>query len=190
LLLKVNVTTERTFKHEELRAVGYIYLYTGTGGGKTTNALGLALRSVGHRRKVVIIQFLKWWKNTGEYKIRKRLEPYYEIYLFGRKGWHGLSNLGEEDKKLAKKALEFAKKIVREKKPHLLVLDEINLALYCGLLTVEEVFELLDSVPKKTDVVLTGRFASKELMDRADFVNEIIDVKHPEKIVTTKGIQY
>jgi len=82
------------------------------------------------------------------------------------------------------------KKIVREKKPHLLVLDEINLALYCGLLTVEEVFELLDSVPKKTDVVLTGRFASKELMDRADFVNEIIDVKHPEKIVTTKGIQY
>jgi len=170
--------------------MGYIYLYTGTGGGKTTNALGLALRSVGHKRKVVIIQFLKWWKNTGEYKIRKLLAPYYEIYQFGRKGWHGLSNLGEEDKKLAKKALKFAEKIVKEKKPHLLVLDEINLAVHCKLLDVDAVLKFLDKIPQKTNVVLTGRFAPKELIDRADFVNEIIDVKHPEKMVTTKGIQY
>lgn len=170
--------------------MGYIYLYTGTGGGKTTNALGLALRSVGHHRKVIIIQFLKWWRKTGEYKIRKKLAPYYEIYMFGRRGWHGLGNLGEDDKKLAKKALEFAKKIVKEKKPHLLILDEINLALYCELLKIEEVLEFLDSIPKKTDVVLTGRFAPKALIDRADFVNEIIDIKHPEEMVTTKGIQY
>jgi cob(I)alamin adenosyltransferase len=170
--------------------MGYIYLYTGTGGGKTTNALGLALRSVGHHRKVIIIQFLKWWRKTGEYKIRKKLAPYYEIYMFGRRGWHGLDNLGEDDKKLAKKALEFARKIVKEKKPHLLILDEINLALYCELLKIEEVLEFLDSIPKKTDVVLTGRFAPKALIDRADFVNEIIDIKHPEEMVTTKGIQY
>ena len=170
--------------------MGYIYLYTGTGGGKTTNALGLALRSVGHGHKVVIIQFMKWWKNTGEYKIRKRLEPHYEIYQFGRKGWIGLSNLGEDDKKLAKKALKFAEKVIREKKPHLLVLDEINLAVHCKLLDTNEVLSLLDKVPKKTDVVLTGRYASKELLERADFVNEIMDVKHPEKIPTTKGIQY
>jgi len=110
--------------------LGHIYLYTGTGGGKTTNALGLALRSVGHRYKVVIIQFMKWWKNTGEYKIRRKLAPYYEIYQFGRKGWIGLNNLTEEDKKLAEEALEFTKKIVKEKKPHLLVLDEINLAVH------------------------------------------------------------
>ncbi len=170
--------------------MGYIYLYTGTGGGKTTNALGLALRSVGHKRKVVIIQFLKWWKNTGEYKIRKVLAPYYEIYQFGRKGWHGLSTLGEEDKKLAEKALRFAEKILREKKPHLLVLDEINLALYCNLLDVKEVVNFLNKVPKKTDVVLTGRFAPEELIDRAEFVNEVVDIKHPEETVTTKGIQY
>jgi cob(I)alamin adenosyltransferase len=170
--------------------MGYIYLYTGTGAGKTTNALGLALRSVGHRRKVVIIQFLKWWRKTGEYKIRKMLSPYYEIYQFGRKGWHGLSNLGEEDKKLAQKALRFAEKIIKEKKPHLLVLDEINLALYCKLLEVKDVLELLDKIPKKTDVVLTGRFAPKELLEKADFVNEIVDVKYPKEMVTTKGIQY
>ena len=170
--------------------LGYIYLYTGTGAGKTTNALGLALRSIGHKHKVVIIQFLKWWKNTGEYKIRKMLAPYYEIYQFGRKGWHGLSNLGEEDKKLAEKALKFAEKIVREKKPHLLVLDEINLALHCKLLDVKEVLEFLDRIPKRTDVVLTGRYAPKELIDRAEFVNEIVDIKHPAEMVTTKGIQY
>jgi cob(I)alamin adenosyltransferase len=167
-----------------------IYLYTGTGGGKTTNALGAALRSVGHGRRVVIIQFLKWWKNTGEYKIRKKLRPYYEIYQFGRKGWVGLKNLDERDVKLAKKGLEFARKVVREKKPHLLILDEINLAVHCGLLDVDEVTAFLDSIPKEMDVFMTGRYAPKKLIERADFVNEVVDVKHPRKIPTTKGIQY
>lgn len=170
--------------------MGYIYLYTGTGGGKTANALGLALRSVGHKHKVVIIQFLKWWKNTGEYKIRKKLKPYYEIYLFGREGWIGLGNLGEEDKNLAKEGLEFAKKLVMEKKPHLLVLDEVNLALHCHLLDLDEVMKFLYSLPEETDVVLTGRYAPKKLIDKADFVNEVKDLKHPEELVTTEGIQY
>jgi len=170
--------------------MGYIYLYTGTGAGKTTNALGLALRSIGHKHKVIIIQFLKWWKNTGEYKIRHILAPYYEIYQFGRKGWHGLGNLGEEDRKLAFRALKFAERIVKEKKPHLLVLDEINLAVYCKLLDVEEVLRFLDSIPEKTDVVLTGRYAVRELIDRAEFVNEIVEVKYPKEMVTKKGIQY
>jgi len=170
--------------------MGYVYLYTGMGAGKTTNALGLALRSVGHKRKVIIIQFLKWWKNTGEYKIRKMLAPYYEIYQFGRKGWHGLSNLGEEDKELAHKALKFTEKIVKERKPHLLVLDEVNLALHCKLLDIKEVLKALDEMPKKTDVVLTGRFAPIELVKRAEFVNEIIAIKYPKEMVTTKGIQY
>lgn len=170
--------------------MGYIYLYTGTGAGKTANALGMALRSVGHKHRVVVIQFLKWWRNTGEYQIRNVLQPYYEIYQFGRKGWIGLGNLGDEDQKLARKALEFAKKSVEEKKPHLLILDEINLALYCQLLDVKEVLEFLDQIPEKTDVVMTGRHAPKELIQRADFVNEIMDVKHTKEMVATKGIQY
>jgi cob(I)alamin adenosyltransferase len=170
--------------------MGYVYLYTGTGGGKTANALGLALRSVGHEHKVIIIQFLKWWKNTGEYKIRKRLGPFYEIYLFGREGWIGLDNLGKEDRKLSEKGLKFAKNIVEEKKPHLLVLDEVNLAIHCKMLDIKDVLEFLDSVPEQTDVVLTGRYASQELIDRADFVNEVNDIKQPKEMVTTKGIQY
>lgn len=170
--------------------MGYVYLYTGTGGGKTANALGLALRSVGHKRRVVLIQFLKWWKNTGEYKIRNMLAPYYEIYQFGRKGWIGLNNLDERDRTLSKQGLEFAKKVVKEKKPHLLILDEVNLAVHCNMLTTKEVLELLDILPKQTDVVLTGRYAPQQFIDRADFVNEVKDIKHPKESVTTKGIQY
>jgi cob(I)alamin adenosyltransferase len=170
--------------------MGYVYLYTGTGGGKTTNALGAALRSVGHGHRVVIIQFMKWWKNTGEYRIRRRLRPYYEIYQFGRKGWVGLKNLDRRDRDLARRALEFARKIVKEKRPHLLVLDEVNLAVHCGLLEVDDVIKFLDELPRETDVFLTGRYAHKKLIERADFVNEIVDVKHPRVIPTTKGIQY
>lgn len=170
--------------------MGYIYLYTGAGGGKTANALGLALRSVGHNRKVLIIQFLKWWRDTGEYKIRKRLHPYYEIHQFGRKGWKGLKKLGKEDRELTRKGWEFAKRVVKQKKPHLLVLDEINLALHCKLLDVDEVIAFLEKIPKRTDVILTGRHAPKKLLQCADFVNEIIDVKHPRKLVLTRGIQY
>jgi cob(I)alamin adenosyltransferase len=169
--------------------MGYIYLYTGNGAGKTANALGLALRCIGHKKKVVIIQFLKWWKNTGEYKIRKKLYPYYEIYQFGRRGWIGLKNLNEKDKQLAEKALKFAEKVAKDK-PDLLVLDEINLAVYCKLLNVKVVLKFLEKIPKRTTIVLTGRNAPKELTKRADFVNEIKDVKHPKKIPTVKGIQY
>jgi cob(I)alamin adenosyltransferase len=170
--------------------MGYIYLYTGNGAGKTCNALGLALRSIGHNKKVVIIQFLKWWKNTGEYKVRTRLKPYYEIYQFGRKGWIGLKNLKKEDKYLAEKGLKFAENILKEKKPDLLVLDEINLTVSCDLLKTTDVLAFLDKIPKKTTVVMTGRNAPKELIKKADFVNEIKDLKHPRKIPTTKGIQY
>jgi cob(I)alamin adenosyltransferase len=167
---------------------GTIYLYTGEGGGKSVSALGLALRCLGHGYKVVIIQFLKWWKNTGEYKFQKN-HPNYKIYQFGRKGWIGLGNLDERDKELTRKGLTFAKKVLK-KKPRLLVLDEINLTLHCKLLDVTEVIEFLKTVPKETNIVLTGRYAPRELVQFADFVNEIIDVKHPEEIPTVRGIQY
>lgn len=118
------------------------------------------------------------------------LQPYYEIYQFGRKGWIGLGNLNEEDVQLAHKALAFAERIVEQKKPQLLVLDEINLALYCNLLNAKEVVDFLDRLPKNTDVVLTGRYAPDELIQRADFVNEVKELKAPKEMTMTKGIQY
>jgi len=184
--------------------MGYVYLYTGTGGGKTANALGLALRSVGHGKKVVVIQFLKWREDIGEYLIKNRLAPYYEIYQFGREVWLGEEEKTEEfagekfevecvksvDRELAKKGLDFARKIMKEKKPHLLVLDEIGLAVHWKLLEVKDVLELLDDVPEETTVVLTGRLAPKELADRADFVNVVQQVKMPKDFKLTEGIQY
>jgi cob(I)alamin adenosyltransferase len=184
--------------------MGYIYLYYGTGGGKTANALGLALRTVGHSKSVVIIQFFKWRKDIGEYLVRDKLKPYYEIYQFGREAWLGeeekaaefggerfnVESVKSHDKELARKALDFAGQVLREKKPHLLVLDEINLATQWKLLEVKEVLKLLDNVPEETTVVMTGRLAPKELIDRANFVNMVQAVKMPKRFKLTEGIQY
>jgi len=172
-----------------------IYLYTGEGAGKTTNALGLALRSLGHKHKVIIIQFLKWWKNTGEYKFPKQfnLKNYYKIYQFGRKGWHGFKNLTREDKLLAEKALEFTKKIVKKEKPNLLILDEINLAIALKLVNEKEAIATIKQIQKsnkKIDIVLTGRHATKGLIQLSDYVNKISVIKMPKKPEAKKGIQY
>lgn len=184
--------------------MGYVYLYYGTGGGKTANALGLALRSVGHNKTVVIIQFLKWKKDIGEMLVREKLAPYYEIYQFGREAWLGtkdktaefagtkfvVESAKKQDKKLAKDALGFAAKAMLETKPHLLILDEVGLATHWKMLKIKDVLKLLDHVPKETTIVMTGRLAPKELADRADFVNEIREIKKPKKFDLTVGIQY
>ena len=184
--------------------MGYVYLYFGTGGGKTANALGLALRSVGHNKHVVIVQFFKWKKDIGEVLIQDKLKPYYEIYQFGREVWLGEKDqtaefAGEKftiegakahDKNLAKEALDFAEKQMLEKTPHLLVLDEIGLATHWKMLSVKDVLKMLERVPAETTVVMTGRIAPKELVERADFVNEITQIKMPRKFELTEGIQY
>ena len=168
-----------------------LYLYTGEGGGKTTAALGLALRSVGHGHKVEIIQFMKGRKDIGEYKIARRLHPNYEIHQFGREEFVDLKNPAKEDYELAENGLKFAREVLG-KRPNLLVLDELNLAISVGLLKLEDVLKLLDEAPKGTVIVITGRYAPKELIERADFVNEVKDVKHPYKkgIPAQEGIQY
>ena len=168
-----------------------LYLYTGEGGGKTTAALGLALRSVGHGHKVVVIQFMKGRKDIGEYKIARRLHPHYEIFQFGREEFIDLKNPSNEDKELAEKGLKFAREELM-KKPNLMVLDELNLAVSIGLVNVRDVVKMLDEAPKDTVIAITGRQAPKELIDMADFVNEVKDIKHPYKkgIPAQEGIQY
>ena len=184
--------------------MGYVYLYVGTGGGKTANALGLALRSVGHNKNVVIIQFFKWKKNIGEVLVRDKLAPYYEIYQFGREVWLGekeqktefggetfiVESVKRHDRKLAKEALDFAAKILVEKKPHLLVLDEVGLAAQWKMLKTKDVMKMLENVPEETTVVMTGRVAPKEFFERADFINEVKQVKMPKTFKLTEGIQY
>ncbi|MCW4006795.1 MAG: cob(I)yrinic acid a,c-diamide adenosyltransferase [Candidatus Bathyarchaeota archaeon] len=184
--------------------MGYVYLYTGLGGGKTTNALGLALRCVGHGKKVVVVQFCKWSKDTGEVLIQDKLAGLYEIYQFGRKAWLGtkdktvkidgeafkIEGVTQEDKALAQQGLELALKVMLEREPYLLVLDEVNLAAHWKLVAEEAVLDLLSKVPEQTTVVLTGRYAPKSFIDRADFVNFVEPVKMPKTFTQTKGIQY
>jgi cob(I)alamin adenosyltransferase len=187
--------------------MGHVYLYYGIGGGKTAASLGLALRSLGHGHHVVIIQFLKYWKKTGEFKAAKTLTPLYEIKQFGRPGWirtgkagievdvggfkASLRSTAEEDKAAARKALKYAEKVIcSEHPPELIILDEVCLAAHMGIVESGDVIALLDKLPPETDAVLTGRYTPKALIDRADFVNEVREVKAPKSFVSTKGIQY
>ncbi|MBW2981904.1 cob(I)yrinic acid a,c-diamide adenosyltransferase [Candidatus Woesearchaeota archaeon] len=167
-----------------------IYLWTGEGAGKTTSALGVALRAVGHRMNVIVVQFMKGRKNIGEYKIMKKLKPNYQIYQFGKKEFiRPLNRPSEKDKELALKGLEFARKAAK-KKPRLLILDEINLACAIGLVDVNDVIDLVKHCSKYTIVYLSGRRAPAKLKKIADFVNEIKLLKSPKKYPIRKGIEY
>ena len=107
------------------RRKGLIYLYTGEGGGKTTNAFGFALRAIGHGYKAVIVQFMKGWADIGEVKACKRLAPECEVHQFGRKEFVDPKNPAPEDIKLAKDGLAFARRTLK-KRPKLLVLDSVG----------------------------------------------------------------
>jgi len=185
--------------------MGHVYLYYGSGGGKTTSALGLALRSVGHGRRVVVVQFMKWYSDTGEVKVAPLLQPYYEIRQFGRDGWLKIGERGSppeeaedlvvrererKDEEAAEEALDYAGEVLGKEKPDLLVLDEVCLAVHAGLLRVEDVLALLEKPLENTDIVMTGRYAPRELVDRADFVNEVMLVKAPKDFINERGIQY
>lgn len=183
---------------QDYRKNARIHLYTGDGEGKTTTALGLTMRAIGHNHKVVIVQFMKAWKNTGEYKIRKQLRNY-EIYATGRndetKGWINLKNPSETDRKCAQKALELVNRIIKRKnknRPGLLILDEINLAAAIGLVKVSDILKITKKAPKNMVIVLTGRRAPQQLIRTADLVTYMKDIKHPFKKGATaiEGIEY
>lgn len=170
---------------------GLVYLWTGNGAGKTTSALGVALRAVGHGKKVIVIQFLKGQKNIGEYKIMEKLAPFYEIYQFGGEEFVDPKNLKPEDYEKAQKGLEFAKECLK-KKPFLLILDELNLIAAGNLISKEKILGLLNGAPKETTIYITGRYAPQWLVDRADFATEIKEIKHPiqKGFIAKEGIEY
>jgi len=168
-----------------------IHVYTGDGEGKTLTALGLALRAVGHGKKVVMIQFMKGKKDTGEYLIKDRLGPEFELYQFGREEFVNLENPEDIDIELARRGLEFAKEIL-SKEPNILILDEINLAVSTGLLSLKDVINFLSRLPDEMTVVLTGRHAPGELIEMAGLVTEMKYIKHPFErgLAGRRGLDY
>ena len=158
---------------------GYIHLYTGDGKGKTTASLGLALRAVGNGLRVLVIQFLKSGDDsTGEEMAAKRLSPELEIRRRGAPGFVRPGQVTEEDRELARSALAEAAGEVASGVWDMIVLDEINVAVDLGLIPLAEVLSLLDRKPDGLELVLTGRGAPKELVQRADLVTEMREVKH------------
>ncbi|MBD3361853.1 cob(I)yrinic acid a,c-diamide adenosyltransferase [Candidatus Woesearchaeota archaeon] len=173
-----------------MRMKAKIYLWTGNGWGKTTSALGATIRALGHGYKVSVIQFMKGWgSRVGEVKIAKKLGPKFQLKQFGSKKWIHLKKPSFKDKENAKKGL-LAAYSEAKKKPFLLVLDEINLAVRIGLLKEKEVLAFLDNINPKTTVYLTGRKATPGLLKRADYVNEILCKKKPKPSIAKKGIDY
>jgi cob(I)alamin adenosyltransferase len=175
---------------------GPVLVNTGDGKGKTTAALGLALRAAGHDMKVLILQFIKDKNMTGEARIiAEKLKPLIDIEQLG-KGFirfkdGKLEPTGEQIRN-AGDSFKYAKEKIRSGDYDMIILDEINNVISYGLLKVEEVIEVIKNKPEELCLVLTGRNAPSELMDIADTVTEMKEIKHDFRkgIKARKGIEY
>ncbi|MGV8091221.1 MAG: cob(I)yrinic acid a,c-diamide adenosyltransferase [Mangrovibacterium sp.] len=169
---------------------GYIQVYTGNGKGKTTAAFGLALRAVGAGKKVYFAQFVKG-KIYSEIKAIRKYVPDMTIKQFGR-GCFIVKKPTSEDIRAARKGLEAVTKIIESREYDLIVLDEATIAIYYELFSVDELIGVLLRKPEETEVIITGRYAPGELVDFADLVTEMKEVKHyyAKGIQARKGIEY
>lgn len=157
---------------------GLIQIYTGDGKGKTTAALGLALRAVGRGLKVIMIQFMKGPAQTGELIMAQRLAPALEIKPMGREGFIGPKGPENEDIGLAKAALGEAERVLAGKLCDVLILDEVNVAVFMKMLAPQEVLDVMDRKPPDMELILTGRRALGALLERADLVTTMECTKH------------
>lgn len=156
---------------------GCVQVYTGNGKGKTTAALGLAFRAVGRGLRVCVFQFIKGGGPYGEHLIAEKLAPLFTIIQSGRPGWVNTKDISE-DRRVAQEALVQAKEILTSEAYDLVVLDEINGAVGFGLVDVEQVLDLIASKPERVELVLTGRNAHERVIEAADLVTEMREIKH------------
>lgn len=169
---------------------GTVQVYTGSGKGKTTAALGAALRAVGHGKRVVMIQFLKG-RLYGELTAADQIEGL-TIEQFGRDEFVDPKNPAPVDVELAQKGWARVHEMVRDEKLDMLILDEVNVAVSFGLIPLPEVIELIKNKPPRLELILTGRYAPDEMIELADTVTEMHEVRHhyQKGIRARKGIEY
>lgn len=173
---------------------GLIIIFTGDGKGKTSAALGIALRAAGHKKYVSIVQFVKGANPTGEARASERLAPELEFASLGS-GFVkccGDAKPLSEHKVSAAQALSLARQRILSGSWDIVVLDEINTAVALGLIDVKDVLDLLAKKPPKLHVILTGRGALPEVVEAADLVTEMRNIKHPydRGVPAQKGIDY
>ena len=170
---------------------GLLMVFTGDGKGKTTSALGMALRSAGHGKKVCFIQFIKGSWKYGEIESIKRFKDTIDLHIMG-KGFTWKSENIEEDRELARNAWDFSRKIIDSGKYHMVVLDEFTYLLNYNIIDLNSVIEKLIRKPADLHIAITGRSAPEMLTDAADLVTEMRAVKHPyrEGITGQIGIEF
>ncbi len=176
---------------------GFIQVYTGSGKGKTTAAFGLALRAVGQDLKVCVIQFMKSSDlETGEIKASRKFESHLKVIQFGKsKVWGRMKPkecVTQEMRIATERAFSFAKKVVMNKDYDIIILDEVLMAIQVNLLDKEDVVALMKNKPPEVEMVLTGRGAPKEIIEEADLVTDMVELKHPYQKGATarRGIEY
>jgi cob(I)alamin adenosyltransferase len=162
---------------------GLFIIYTGNGKGKTTAGLGLALRTMGHKERVCIIQFIKSRDKCGEHRIKEILGDLYTIHVMGRgfifKGFHELSKEEQEkNKAAAEEGWDLAREAISSGEYRLIILDELTYLFRLNLLTTEEVLPVIQNRPAGVHVLMTGRDAPESLMEQADIVTEMKEIKH------------
>ena len=171
---------------------GLILLYTGNGKGKTTAALGQVLRAAGHGFKVAIIQFIKNMDNTGEIKAAKKIfADHLEIFPMGS-GFTWDAKDQDELRQAAEKGWALAKEKINSGQYCMVILDELTYTLNYGLLDQEEVVSFLKQKPEPLHIIITGRDADDKLIDLADLVTEMKEIKHPYQngVKAMKGIEF
>ena len=170
---------------------GLVEIFTGDGKGKTSAALGVILRALGHGFRVCIIHFMKGNFPYGEQKILAQL-PNVTLSIFGRPSFVDPNNPDEEDRREAKKALDASREAILSGNYDLVVLDEVNVASAWGLVGLDEVIKLIEDKPEPVELILTGRYADKKLIALADLVTEMLVIKHPfEKGIWARaGLDY
>ncbi|MCD6512042.1 MAG: cob(I)yrinic acid a,c-diamide adenosyltransferase [Thermoplasmata archaeon] len=148
---------------------GKVLVFTGDGKGKTTAAIGTGCRAHGHGKKVFMVQFLK----KGEYGEIKAIP--FPVYQFGREEF--VIKPSEEDYKLAREGMDFARELIKKEKPFLLILDELNVAISMGLVNIDDAMRLIEE-RGETNLIITGRNAHERIINAADLVTEMRNVKH------------
>lgn len=173
---------------------GYVQIYTGNGKGKTTAAVGLAVRAAGNGYNVFMVQFLKGSK-TGEIEAAKKMAPFFNIFRFEKKrGFFWTLNSEEkyELKQEVQKAYEFCMEALKEEKCDILIMDEVMGALSNELISEKQLLELIDKKPGNIELILTGRNAPIAIIDKANLVTEMKDIKHyfNEGVPSREGIEF
>jgi len=170
---------------------GMVQVYTGGGKGKTTAALGLALRAAGQGLRVYIVQFMKGWPYYGELGALQH-QPNITLVQFGRAQFVNRQNPAPEDVQQAEEALRHGLDVLRKGQYDVVILDEINVALDFHLVSLEQVLALFEARPPHVELVLTGRNAHPQVIAQADLVTEMVEVKHPYSsgVQGRKGIEY